>query len=109
MNTLGKKIRSLRHQKGWSQQDVAKRLEISIPAFSKMETGVTDLNLSRLNQISRLFNLTVVQLLADFDAENVKDYTKEINEMKQRLQKREEEIINLQKKVINLYEQLYKK
>lgn len=109
MNTLGKKIRSLRHQKGWSQQDVAKRLEISIPAFSKMETGVTDLNLSRLNQISRIFNLTVVQLLADSDAENVKDYTKEINEMKQRLQKREEEIINLQKKVINLYEQLYKK
>ncbi len=109
MNTLGKKIRSLRHQKGWSQQDVAKRLEVSIPAFSKMETGVTDLNLSRLNQISRLFNLTVVQLLADSDLDEIKDYTKEINEMKQRLQKREEEIIDLQKKVINLYEQLYKK
>lgn len=109
MNTLGKKIRSLRHQKGWSQQDVAKRLEISIPAFSKMETGVTDLNLSRLNQISRLFNLTVVQLLADSDLDEIKDYAKEVNEKKQRLLKREEEIINLQKKVINLYEQLYKK
>jgi transcriptional regulator with XRE-family HTH domain len=109
MNTLGKKIRSLRHQKGWSQQDVAKRLEISIPAFSKMETGVTDLNLSRLNQISRLFNLTVVQLLADSDLDEIKDYAKEVNEKKQRLLKREEEIIDLQKKVINLYEQLYKK
>ncbi|WP_312185312.1 helix-turn-helix transcriptional regulator [Sphingobacterium sp.] len=109
MNTLGKKIRSLRHQKGWSQQDVAKRLEISIPAFSKMETGVTDLNLSRLNQISRLFNLTVVQLLADSDLDEIKDYAKEVNEKKQRLLQREEEIINLQKKVINLYEQLYKK
>lgn len=108
MNTIGLKIRSLRHQKGWSQEDVAKRLEISIPAFSKMETGVTDLNLSRLNQISRLFNLTVVQLLADSDTDEIKDRTKEVNEMKQRLQKREEEIINLQKKVINLYEQLYK-
>ncbi|WP_312789839.1 helix-turn-helix domain-containing protein [Sphingobacterium sp.] len=109
MNTLGKKIRSLRHQKGWSQQDVAKRLEISIPAFSKMETGVTDLNLSRLNQISRLFNLTVVQLLADSDLDEIKDYAKEVNEKKQKLLKREEEIIDLQKKVINLYEQLYKK
>jgi len=40
MNTLGKKIRLLRHQKGWSQEDVAKRLDISIPAFSKIETGI---------------------------------------------------------------------
>ena len=56
MNTLGKKIRLLRHQKGWSQEDVAKRLDISIPAFSKIETGITDVNLSRLNQIAKLFN-----------------------------------------------------
>jgi transcriptional regulator with XRE-family HTH domain len=45
MKTLGKKIRLLRHQKGWSQEEVAKRLDISIPAFSKIETGITDINL----------------------------------------------------------------
>lgn len=64
MNKVGKKIRLLRHQKGWSQQDVAKKLGISIPAFSKMETGITDLNLSRLIQIAKLFNFTAVQLLS---------------------------------------------
>jgi transcriptional regulator with XRE-family HTH domain len=36
MKALGKKIRLLRHQKGWSQEDVAKKLDISIPAFSKI-------------------------------------------------------------------------
>lgn len=37
MDKLGKAIRLLRHQKDWSQRDVAKRLDISIPAFSKIE------------------------------------------------------------------------
>lgn len=109
MNTLGKKIRLLRHQKGWSQEDVAKRLDISIPAFSKIETGITDVNLSRLNQIAKLFNLSLVELLSTSDANEEKEKFAEINELQQRLQAREAEIIELQKKVIDLYEQLHKK
>ncbi|GAA4511964.1 hypothetical protein GCM10023173_05370 [Sphingobacterium thermophilum] len=109
MNTLGKKIRLLRHQKGWSQEDVAKRLDISIPAFSKIETGITDVNLSRLNQIAKLFNLSLVELLSTSDANEEKEKFAEINELQQRLQAREAEVIELQKKVIDLYEQLHKK
>ena len=37
MKTLGKKIKLLRHQRSWNQEDMAKRLDISIPAFSKIE------------------------------------------------------------------------
>ena len=109
MNTLGKKIRLLRHQKGWSQEEVAKRLDISIPAFSKIETGITDVNLSRLNQISRLFGLTLVQLLSTTDSEEQKLVQDEIDELSKKLQAREAEVIELQKKVIDLYEQLHKK
>ncbi|HMR19082.1 MAG TPA: helix-turn-helix transcriptional regulator [Sphingobacterium sp.] len=107
MNTLGKKIRLLRHQKGWSQEDVAKRLEISIPAFSKIETGITDVNLSRLNQISKLFGLSLVQLLSTSDAEEEKEKADEMNELVKKLHARETEVIELQKKVIDLYEQLH--
>ena len=39
------------------------RLGISIPAFSKIETGVTDVNLSRLEQIANIYEVSVVQLL----------------------------------------------
>jgi len=35
-----------------------------MPSLSKIETGITDLNLSRLNQIAKLFNLTTVELLS---------------------------------------------
>lgn len=109
MNALGKKIRLLRHQKGWSQEDVAKRLDISIPAFSKIETGITDVNLSRLDQISRLFNLTVVQLLATADAEEEKKQVSELALARRKLQERDGEVIELQKKVIELYEMLHRK
>jgi len=106
MKTLGKKIRLLRHQRGWSQEDVAKRLDISIPAFSKIETGITDINLSRLEQISILFEMTVVQLLTFNDAEQEQKYNSELDTVSKKLSDRETEVIDLQKKVIELYEEL---
>lgn len=106
MKTLGKKIRLLRHQKGWSQEDVAKRLDISIPAFSKIETGITDVNLSRLEQIATLFEMSIVQLLTFNDSEQQEKYTSEVETLTKRLQEREMEVIDLQKKVIELYEEL---
>ena len=106
MKTLGKKIRLLRHQKGWSQEDVAKRLDISIPAFSKIETGITDVNLSRLEQISTLFEMSVVQLLTFNDTEQQEKYNSDLDVLTKKVQDRETEVIELQKKVIELYEEL---
>jgi len=106
MKTLGKKIRLLRHQKSWSQEDVAKQLEISIPAFSKIETGITDINLSRLEQIAKLFEMTVVQLLTFNDAEGQESYNTEVDSLTLKLHEREMELIDLQKKIIELYEEL---
>ncbi|HLQ99725.1 MAG TPA: helix-turn-helix transcriptional regulator [Sphingobacterium sp.] len=108
-NKLGKKIRLLRHQRSWSQEDVAKRLNISIPAFSKIETGITDVNISRLHQISELFDLSLVQLLSSSDQEEEGHILNEVEELNQKLREREAEIIGLQKKVIELYEELHKK
>lgn len=108
MKTLGKKIRLLRQQKGWTQQDVAKKLDVSIPAFSKMETGITDLNLSRLNQIAKLFNLTLVQLVSNSETDDIKDYSNEISMLARKLQQKDDEIIQIRKKIIALYEQLEK-
>lgn len=108
MKTLGKKIRLLRHQRGWSQEDVAKRLDISIPAFSKIETGITDINLSRLEQIARLFELSVVQLLTFNDTGQKEKHVTEMEDITKRLQEREADVIQLQKKIIDLYEELRK-
>ena len=106
MKTLGKKIRLLRHQKGWSQEDVAKRLDISIPAFSKIETGITDINLSRLEQIAILFEMSVIQLLTFSDLEQDQKFISEMDIINKKLIDRESEVIDLQKKVIELFEEL---
>jgi transcriptional regulator with XRE-family HTH domain len=105
---VGKNIRTLRHQHGWSQEDVANRLGISIPAFSKIETGVTDINLSRLEQIANIFELNVVNLLA-LDAEEIDMTPSTLSVAQKKLIDRETEIANLQRKVILLYEELRNK
>ena len=106
--SVGKNIRTLRHQRGWSQEDVANRLGISIPAFSKIETGVTDINLSRLEQIANIFEINVAQILA---ADNTDaDFTpSNLSIAQKKLVDRESEIANLQRKVILLYEELRNK
>lgn len=105
MKTLVQNIRSLRHQKGWSQDDIAKRLDISIPAFSKIETGVTDINLSRLEQIAVVFEISVVKLLTLND-QNLQQDNIELDLLNKKLLSRESDVIDLQKKVIELFEEL---
>jgi len=106
--TIGKNIRTFRHQHGWSQEDVASRLGISIPAFSKIETGVTDINLSRLEQIANIYEIEVAQLLSlDMEEEEIEPSNLSI--IQKKLLDREAEIANLQRKVILLYEELRNK
>jgi transcriptional regulator with XRE-family HTH domain len=106
--SIGKSIRILRHQHGWSQEDIANRLGISIPAFSKIETGVTDVNLSRLEQIANIYEVSVVQLLT-VDSEQVEIVPSHLNIIQKKLSDRETEIATLQRKVIELYEELRNK
>jgi transcriptional regulator with XRE-family HTH domain len=103
--SVGKNIRTIRHQRGWSQEDVANRLGISIPAFSKIETGVTDINLSRLEQIANIYEVNVVNLLA-LDAQEAEPHVSTLSIAQKKILDRESEIANLQRKVILLYEEL---
>src|ERR1700744_2201244 len=105
--SIGKSIRILRHQHGWSQEDIANRLGISIPAFSKIETGVTDVNLSRLEQIANIYEVSVVQLL-NVDNEQAEPVPSHLNIMQKKLNDREAEIATLQRKVIEVDEESLK-
>ncbi len=108
MKILGKNIRLLRRQHGWSQEDIASRLGISIPAFSKIETGITDVNLSRIEQIASILDVPLVKLLAEEEDEDDHFQKLAIDAINEKLLNRENEISILQKKVIILYEELRK-
>jgi len=66
-NTLGNKIRALRQMHYKKQAALEEKLGISIPAYSKIETGRTDINYSRLLQIADLFQIPPAYLLPDED------------------------------------------
>ncbi len=56
------KIKRLRQEKGWSQEEVAHKLEISANAYGSIERGETDVNLSRLEAISEVFEIDTADL-----------------------------------------------
>lgn len=106
MNALGKRIRLLRHQKELNLEDVARKLDISVPAFSKIETGITDINLSRLQQIASVFGLTVVQMLTFNGESEDRKRIDELETINKKLIERDEEVICLRQKMIELLEEL---
>jgi transcriptional regulator with XRE-family HTH domain len=108
MKSLGKKIKSLRQKKDWTQKDASARLGISVPALSKIETGITDINLSRLIQISKLFDMTINQLFTLDEEKELSIHSAEIEALNKKVKDRNMEIFTLQKKLIDAYEKANK-
>lgn len=103
MKTLGEKFRILRQKKGVNQRIMADLLEISIPAYSKLETGITDPNFSRIEQIAQTHNLTIRQLL-DVGEEGLSEEQQTILTLREKVGELESSVIRLQTKLIDLYD-----
>jgi transcriptional regulator with XRE-family HTH domain len=79
MKSINEKIRLLRQQKGWSQGDIASQLGITTAGYSKIETGVTDVNMSRVEQIAKLYEISVLELLAYGEFDDPEHYRTELH------------------------------
>lgn len=104
-SSVGQNIRTLRIQSGWSLRIAADRLGISTSALSKIETGNTDVNLSRLEQIANVYGVTLIQLWAP-DFEDKASSASNLTVAKKKVSDLESEIATFQRKVIHLYEKL---
>lgn len=62
---LSEKIMILRKQKGWSQEQLAERLEVSRQAVSKWESGASVPDLDKILRLSDLFGVSTDYLLRD--------------------------------------------
>jgi len=60
---LHEKIRFIRQLKGWSQEEVANQLEMSVNGYGSIERGETDVKLSRLEKIAAIFGMELLELL----------------------------------------------
>lgn len=63
--SASERIRLLRLQRGFSQENMADLLHLSTTAYGDIERGKTDLTLSRLHQIADVLNVPVLTLLTD--------------------------------------------
>lgn len=103
MKTLGQKFKILRQKKGLNQMAMAELLDISIPAYSKLETGITDPNFSRIHQIANVHQIDIRQLLNTGEEEKT-EQEGEIEQLRQRVLELEASVIRLQGKLIDLYD-----
>ena len=61
------KIRALREERQWSQEELAAKLGLSANGYAKIERGETRLNLPRLEQLAEIFDTDIVNLITQED------------------------------------------
>lgn len=66
--SLGITIRKIREQKGFLQKQVAAELDIGHTNYNKLENGNREPSVKELQQLARLFDLTIDQIL-NFEGE----------------------------------------
>ena len=59
------RLRVLRAERSWSQQDLAERLEVSRQSVNAIETGKYDPSLPLAFRIARLFALPIEQIFSE--------------------------------------------
>lgn len=64
------KIKQIRELKNLTQEHIANQLGLSIRAYSKIETGETQLTINRLNEISNILGIDPIEVLG-FDEKQV--------------------------------------
>jgi len=56
---MNNKVRELRGERGWSQGDLAEKLDVSRQTVNAIETGKYDPSLPLAFRIARLFRMTI--------------------------------------------------
>ena len=59
------RLRALRAERDWSQQELADRLEVSRQSVNAIETGKYDPSLPLAFKLARLFSTTIEDLFTD--------------------------------------------
>jgi len=69
--TARRRLRTLRHARGWTLDDLAARAHLGASTISRIETGQRRLAVDQLVTLARALGVTVDELLADDDGDDV--------------------------------------
>jgi len=74
VNNILKKIKLARINKNYSQKDMAEKLMISIPTYSRFERGITKTNYNFLTKVCNLLGININLLDTAIDMDLVEDF-----------------------------------
>ena len=76
---INEKIKFIREMKGWSQKEMAEKLNMSTSGYANIEKGDTNIQYSRLEQIAKLLDLKLSEL-TDLDDRNFQIFLGDYND-----------------------------
>ena len=107
MNTaIANKLKSLRKQKGWSQEQVADYLCVSQSAYARMESGESNSWANHLEKISEIFEIEIAELfkqekvVINNNQQGGVGYAETINQLSEKLIEQFEERIKEKDEII---------
>lgn len=105
MKTFGDKLRAIRLVQNRTQEDVAYDLDMTVSSYSKIERNVTDVNISRIIQIAKVFKMSVAEIFNYGEPksriEEELEKLRKVNLEKDKLlAKKDKELLEIQRKLI---------
>lgn len=97
------KLKGLRVHNGMTQQQVALRLNCSVPAYSKLETGATDVTGTRLLQLAAVYGIRPADIFL-FNEPVDDSAQRKIAELSRQQAENIRIVADLQRKLIGMYE-----
>lgn len=103
MSNVYASIKSIRNEKGLKQEDVAQKMGMAQSNYARLEKGLTQATVERLEQLAEIFEMSVPAILSyeagsNSDKEDISYYTnlcrkyeKQIDLLKKRVNELEEE------------------
>lgn len=71
------KIRQMREEKKWSQEEIATKLNISPSGYAKIERGETGLTLKRLEQLADILETDILHLIQNEEPQCIYQFNNE--------------------------------
>ena len=60
---INDKLKIMRQCKGWTQEDIAEKLDWAVNSYAKVERGKTDIKLEKLKKIAKVMEVDVKELI----------------------------------------------
>lgn len=96
----GEKLKNIREEKGYSQAEVAKLLNISRVSYFNWENGKTKPNQKNLNLLSRLLGVEETYFVSEYDI--VDTYFKLNKDNRHKLENYADDLLKEQEKIVQL-------